>query len=197
MNEHLDGSAWSLTGTTGTMAASLGANSIVFAMGAIADDLTKVNPQRRGPLEIEGIQVVFTAIVASATPVAAGRALRLFKASNNAQTMPAGGTALTALEKRTLDRTQDSGLSGAQIATTGALTVAGFTRGTVPLATVDLSGAGAVGGRVVHELFEIRNGSPLWLDPGEILVLSNPAAFDALLTWQLTVNVDYRTRDYL
>lgn len=195
-----EGSAWSLTGSTGTMAASLGANSIVFAMGSVASDFTPISqPVQRAPLEIEGIQVTFTAIVASATPVAAGRFLRLFKADTNARTLPAGGTALTPLPKRTLDQSIDNGLltGSAQIATTAGLTVTGFTRGTVPLATIDLVGLGAAGGRVVWEFFERRDDASLYLDPGEILVISNPSAFDALLTWQLTVNVDYRSRDRL
>lgn len=199
MYDHIDGPAWSLTGSTGTMAASLAANSLVFAMGAIANDATKPNQPKRAPLEIEGIQLVFTAIVASATPVGAGRFLRLFKASDSAQTMPTGGSSLAPLPKRTLDQTADTGLQGgaALIATTAGLTAGTFTRGTVPLATMDLVGAGAAASRIVIELYEQRNGAPIWLDPGEILVISNPAAFDALLTWQLTVNVDYRSRDIL
>ncbi len=130
MYDHIDGPAWSLTGSTGTMAASLAANSLVFAMGSIANDATKPNQPKRAPLEIEGIQLVFTAIVASATPVAAGRALRLFKASDAAQDMPTGGSSLTPLPKRTQDQTADTGLQGgaALIATTTGLTVGTFTR---------------------------------------------------------------------
>jgi hypothetical protein len=195
---HLDGNAWSLTGSTGTMAASLGANSVVFAMGAVATDATRPNFPPRAPLEIEGMRLTFTALVASATPFAAGRALQLFKASDNAQSMPTGGTALTALPKRTKDAGADSGLIAdtARISSTAALTVTGFTRGTVPLVTFDLSGEGAAGNRIVLDFFSRWSGSPMWLDPGEILVLSNPAAFDALLTWQLSINVDYRREDF-
>lgn len=196
---HIDGQAWSLTGSTGTMAASLAANSVVFAMGAVPTDATRTQLPARAPLEIEALRLTYTAIVASAAPATAGRALQLFKASDNAQTMPTGGTALTALPKRTKDAGSDSGMIGdtARISTTAGLTVTGFTRGTVPLATFDLAGGGAATTRLVFDFFELLNGSPLWLDPGEILVVSNPAAFDALLTWQLTVNVDYRRRDNL
>jgi hypothetical protein len=197
MDDSCGGQAYSLTGSTGTMAAALAANSIVFAMQATADVAANVNAPRRAPIEIEGIRLTFTAIVASAAPVAAGRALRLFKGLDNAQTMPAGGTALTALAKRTLDAGANSGLVGAQIALTAGLTVSGFTRGTVPLATMDLVGAGAAGNRIVYEFYEEIGGAALWLDPGEILVVSNPAVFDLLLTWQLTVDVDYRRRDSL
>lgn len=193
----LEGSAYSLTGTTGTMAAALAANSIVFAMQATGDVVGSANAPRRAPLEIQGIRLTFTAIVAATAPVIAGRLLRLFKSSDNASAMPAGGTALTALAKRTLDSGANSGLVGAQIATTAGLTVVGFTRGTVPMATLDLTGSGAAGSRVVLELYSDVNGAALWLDPGEILVVSNPAAIDASLTWQLSVDVDYRRRDSL
>src|ERR1051325_1691444 len=187
MNEafHLDGSAWSLTGTTGTMAAALAANSVVFAMGAVADPATGVSQTvKRAPVEIEALRCTFTAIVAATTPVTAGRLLQLFKGSHNAQAMPTGGTALTPRPKRTLDQTQDTGLPGARIATTAGLTVGTFTRDTGPLATMDLTGLGAAGSRFQFEFFfEKRQGSPLWLDPGEILVISNPAQIDAALTW--------------
>lgn len=181
------------------MAASLGANSVVFAMGALADDPARPNIPRRAPLEIESFRLTFTGIVASATPVVAGRCLQLFKGATNAETLPTGGTALTALPKRTRDSGENSGLIGdtAVIASTAALTVTGFTRGTVPLLTFDLSGAGSIGSRVTLDYFEYLDGGPLWLDPGEIYVLSNPAAFDALLTWELSVNVGYRRRDVL
>jgi hypothetical protein len=129
--------------------------------------------------------------------VTAGRALQLFKASDTAQTMPAGGTALTGIPKRLQDQGADSGLVGAQIAGTAGLTVVGFTRGSVPIATFDLSGGGTSGNRLTFDYFERFNGSPLWIDPGDILCVSNPAAFEAVLTWQLSVNVDYRRRDSL
>lgn len=194
-----DGSAWGLTGKTGTMAASLGANSVVFAMGALADDAAKPNIPRRAPLEIESFRLTFTTIVASATPVASGRVLQLFKATDNAQPMPTNGTALTALPKRTKDAGENSGLIGdaAVIASTAALTVTGFTRGTVPLLTFDVCSTGAAGNRLTLDYFEHLDGGPLWLDPGEILVISNPAAFEAQLTWSLSVNVGYRRRDVL
>lgn len=199
MDNDICGQAWSLTGSTGTMAAALAANSVVFAMGAVADAAlaTSPNAMRRGPLEIEGVQLTFTAIVASGTPIAAGRVLQLFKASDNAQTVPVGGAAITPFPKRTKDAGLDTGLAGGvgRIATTAGLTLTGFTRGTVPLATFDLSGGGAAGNRLIYEFYEKVNGGALWLDPGEIICISNPAVFDLLLTWQLTVNVDYRRRD--
>lgn len=197
MHDQPSGQAWSLSGSTGTMAAALAANSIVFAMQSIANDPAKPDYVRRAPIKIEAMRMTFTAIVASATPVSATRALRLFKGLDNAQTLPATGTSLDAITKRTLDSGVDSGLTGAVIATTAALSVTGFTRGSVPLATFDLTAGGAVGGRIEYVFFERFNGSALYLDPGEILCVSNPAAFDALLTWKLTVDVDFRRRDSL
>lgn len=200
MDNCIDGQAWSLTGTTGTMAAALAANSVVFAMGAVADVslATQPNSPRRAPLEIESLQMIFTAIVAGGAAPVGTQVLRLFKGSDNAQTMPSSGTALTALPKRTLDAGGDSGLIGnaAQIAGTAGLTLTGFVRGTVPLATFDLATGGtAIGNRLVFDFSEQLNGAPLMLDPGEILCVSNPTIFQGTMTWSLTVNVDYRRRD--
>jgi hypothetical protein len=176
------------------MAASLAQNALVFAMGAVADPAIGVSQTlKRSPLEIEGFRMVYTVIAAgTSAPIS----LQLFKSSNSVQPMPTGGTALTALPKRTLDAGSDSGLIGdtARIATTAGLTAGAFTRGTVPLATFDVSLA-AAGSRLTFDFLRKWDGGSLWLDPGEILVVSNPAAFPATLTWTLTVNVDYRRRD--
>lgn len=178
------------------MAAALAQNSLVFAMGAVADPAIGVSQTlKRSPLEIDAFRMVYTVIVAAAAP--APLSLQLFKSSNNAQAMPTGGTALTALPKRTLDAGGDSGLIAdtARIATTAGLTAGGFTRGTVPLGTFDVSASSVAGNRHVFEYLKKWDGEQLWLDPGEILVVSNPAAFPAALTWTLTVNVNYRRRD--
>jgi hypothetical protein len=178
------------------MAAALAQDSLVFAMGAVADPAIGVSQTlKRSPLEIEALRMVYTVIVGAAAP--APLTLRLFKSSNNAQAMPTGGTALTALPKRTLDAGSDSGMIGdiARIATTAGLTAGTFTRGSVPLGTLDVSASSGVGNRYTFEFLRKWNGASLWLDPGEILVVSNPAAFPAALTWVLTVNVDYRRRD--
>lgn len=198
--DDLEGQAWSLTGSTGIMAATpLAANSIVFAMGAVADPAVGISQTiKRAPLEIEGFRMTYTVVVLNATP-APGQLLQLFKSSNNAQAMPTGGTTLTALPKRTLDAGGDSGMIGdaARIATTTGLTVGTFTRGAVPLASFDVAASNAVGLRLTWDFFEDWSGSPMWLDPGEILVVSNPAAFQATVQWSLSINVDYRRRDTL
>lgn len=189
-----NGSPYSLVGSTGTMAAALAANSIVFAVGALAATADQRPP--RGPVVLDGMRMTFTAIVASAAPIAAGRALALYKGLNAVQTMPAGGTALTGIAKQTLNTAGDSGLAGAQIALTAGLTVVGFTRGTTPLGSFDLVGLGAVGARAEKHYRWALEAGHVQLDPGEILVVSNPAIFDALLTWTLTVELDYHRRDY-
>lgn len=192
------GQPWSLTGSTGTMAASLAQNALVFAMGAVADPAIGISQTlKRAPLEIQGFRMEFTVIAALATPVPVS--LQLFKGSNNAQPMPTGGTALTALPKRTLDAGGDSGMIGdtARIATTAGLTAGAFNRGSVPLATFDVSETTPAGARLRFDFFKKWDGESLWLDPGEILVVSNPAAFPATLTWTLSVNVDYLRRDTL
>lgn len=188
------GQPWSLSGSTGTIAAALAANSIVFAIKAAAADATRPNLPPPGPIEIERIQIAYTSIVASAGVLLAGRALQLFRGTDDAagKTALTGGAALTARPKRIKDQAANSGLADARIATTGTLTVGAFTRDTVPLATMDLVSGGSAGFRQTFEAGRLINGESLWLDPGEILVVSNPAIFDLLLTWQLTVNVDYR-----
>lgn len=179
------------------MAASLAQNSLVFAMGAIADPAIGVSQTvKRAPVEIQGFHMEFTVIAGLAVPVPIS--LQLFKSSNNAQAMPTGGTGLTPIPKRTLDAGADNGLqAGSAISTTTGLTAGTFTRGTVPLRTFDLSSTTPAGQRLTFDFFREWNRESIWLDPGEILVLSNPAAFPATLTWTLTVNVDYLRRDSL
>lgn len=197
-SDPMDGPAWGLTGITGTMAAALAQDALVFAFGAVANPVG--GPSQvlvRAPLQIEGIQIVYTAIVAAATPVTAGRRLAIYKGTNG--TMPTGGTSLTPVAKRTKDQTADNGLLGgtALIATTAGLTAGGFTRSANPIATIDLVGLGHAGDRNLWQYYKKWDASSLWLDPGEILVISNPQAFDATLTWQLSIDVDYRSRDGL
>ena len=175
------------------MAAALAQDSVVLAIKAAAPDTTRPNLIGPGPLELERILIAFTAIVASGAPIGAGRRLQLFRGTPDAagKTALTGGTALTGRPKRINDQS-DSGLADARISTTVGLTAGAFTRDTVALATLDLAHAGAAGSRAVLELGREINGESIWLEPGEILVVSNPAAFEAVLTWQLTVNVDYR-----
>lgn len=191
------GPAWSITGSTGTMAASLAQDSLVFAIGALAADATRPNILPPGPLQIQAIRMVYTVLFNGV--ITAGQALRFYKANNAAQAMPTGGTALTPRPKRTKDQSANTGLIGdiARISTTAGLTAGTFTRDTVPLATFDLAAGFTAKDRLVFEFDEHNNGSSMWLDPGEILVVSNPAAFQTAMTWQLTVNVDYRVRDTL
>lgn len=193
---HELGASFKLTGSTGTMAAALAANSIVFAMQAIDNAAVGTSQgQRRGPVVVDNLRVSFTAIVGSAAALLAGRALQLFKGSGS---HPLGGTALTPIAARGLDVGSDSGLvTSPRIAASASLTVVGFTRGTVPIATFDLSGSGALGAQATRDFDWRTNSEPIYLDPGELLVLSNPAIFDLLLTWQLTVDVNYRRREAL
>lgn len=176
------------------MAAALAQNSIVYAVGAIADPAIGVSQTlKRAPLEIQGLHMVYTVVVGAAAP--APLSLQVFKSSDNAQAMPTGGTALTGIPKRTLDSGSDSGLLGARIATTAGLTTTGFTRGSVPELTFDVSASSVAGNRFTFDFFREWDGQSMWLDPGEILVVSNPIVFPAALTWTLTVNVDYLRRD--
>lgn len=189
-----NGSPYSVVGSTGTMAAALAANAVVFAMRATANTANQNPP--RGPIVIDGMRLTFTAIVASGTPVLAGRALGIYKGTDATQALPLSGTLLTPIAKHALDAGADSGLEGARIATTAGLTVAGFTRGAAQLGVLDLVGLGAAGARVEKVYSWAAESGHMQLDPGEVLVISNPAIFDAALTWQLTVELDYHRRDF-
>lgn len=189
------GNPYTLLAQTGTMAAALAANSVVFAMQAAADAAATPNLPKRATLVIDALRLTYTAIVASASVVVAGRQLNVYRTAPP-QTHPTGGTAVTPLPKNTLDVGSDTGLAvAAQVATTGALTITGFTRGTAILGVLDLSTAAAVGSKVEKFWEFAGTAGALELAPGEFLSISNPAAFDLLLTWQLIIELDYHRRD--
>lgn len=190
------GSPYTLVGQTGTMAAALAANSVVFAMQAIDDDTTKPLLVRRGTVVIDAIRLAYTAIVGSAGLALAGRQLNLYRSPGAGQTHPVGGTALTPLPKNTLDVGADTGLVvSPRVATTAGLTLTGFTRGTDIVGVFDLAAAAAIGSNKEKQWTWAATAGHLELAPGEFLSISNPAIFDLLLTWQLLVEVDYHRKD--
>jgi hypothetical protein len=192
----IEGSGYTLVAATGTMAASLGANSVVFAMQAIADAAGANANLQRGPLFVDAIRMTYTCLVASATPTIAGRALQILKGT---VAMPTGGANATPRARWSRDAGADNGLTGgvAVIATTGALTAGAFVADPTPGAwgRFDLDAADTLATRLTYDRNFALSGGPLALEPGELLYLANPAAFDATATWQLTVEIDYHRRD--
>jgi hypothetical protein len=188
---HAGGSGYSLVGSTGIMAAALAANSIVFAMRATP---TPANSPARAPLQIDAINLAFTTITAFTTPVTAGRALALYKGT---VALPTGGANISPISKWTKNAGADVGIEAdvGRISTTATLTVGAFARGAQQHGLLDLAGFGAAGARVERFYPLTEQQGSIILEPGELLVVSNPAAMDAAGTWQLAIEIDYRRRD--
>lgn len=179
------GKAYSVSSVTGTIAATLAANSSVFAM--------RLDPGSPLLAFIERIRLQYTTIVAYTTPVTANRRLAIYRGSGAAAS---GGTALsTAAQKdSTSSPSECNSAQGGdiRISTTGALTVTGITYETQEFATMPLVHVGAAGGysEVIFE-FATTESSPIILQPGQLLAVRNPVAMDAAGTWQLAVRVDW------
>ncbi len=175
------GVGYSLAAITGTVGAALAIDSIVFAMRAAVAPATTL-------IELRRMRLAFTTIVAFTTPITAGRRLGLYRAAG---ATPSGGTALTPVAVDSARTVTAGGLADARVATTGALTVAGITREATPFAWLTLTQVGAAGGYVERVYQLDGNIAPITLNPGELVVVSNPAQLDAAGTWQLGVDVDY------
>jgi hypothetical protein len=180
------GSPYAIAGQTGTMAAALAQDAIVFGMRAA---VSSANAPRL-PVQVDGVYLAWTTIVAFTTAITAGRRLGLFRAKDANVT---GETALAAVAKWTKNAGADNGLEVApRISTTAALTAAGLTREANPLGLLDLTAFGTAGARTEKYFPFLDLEDPLILDPGELLVVSPPVAMDAAGTWQLVIEVDYR-----
>lgn len=179
---HNRGYGYGVSGKTGTIAAALAQDSIVFAL--LCDPQTATTPaSQRLSVYIDRLELAFTTIAAFTTPITAGRCLGIYRAAGVAAT---GGAALGVAKKDTLAPT--SIVTDVRIATTAGLTVGGITREATPIGFMDLTHIGAAGARdrFVYELAAPFNVDEA-LQPGELLVVSNPVAMDAGGTWQLTV----------
>lgn len=178
------GAGFGIAAITGTMAAALGANSSVFVM--------RLDPSSPVRAFIERLRIQWTTIVAFTTPVTAGRRLGLFRGSGAAAS---GGTALSvAPPKRTTETSEFNSANGGdmRISTTAALTVAGITFEVEPIRLFSLSHVGAAGGQ--QEFIWQDEGSPIILEPGQLLAVRNPVAMDAAGTWTIVVSADWYER---
>lgn len=178
------GEPYFLGAQTGVIAAALAGNASVFGM--------RLNPSAN-PLRayIERLILDWTTIVAFTTPVTAGRRLAVFRGSGAAAT---GGTAIAEVVPgiSTAPASQFNTTQGGdvRIATTAALGVTGITFEAQPAAVMNVTHVGAAGA-YLQMTFEL--GSPIILEPGQILAVRNgSAAMDAAGTWQLGVNVQWR-----
>lgn len=180
------GYGFGIAATTGTIGAALAANSTVFAM--------RLDPGASRRAFIERLRVEFTTLVAFTTPVTAGRRLSLFGAQLSGT--PTGGTAIVApMPKHGVSDTSEfSAANGGdiRISSTGTLTVAGTVNAN-PFREMSLAHVGAAGG-YREALWEFASGAesqPIQLDPGQAILIRNPAAMDAAGTWQMSVAVDW------
>jgi len=167
---------------TGTIAAALTGGATVFAM--------RIDPGAALRAFIDRVVLRYSTVVVYTTPVTAGRRLALFRGSGAAS---GGGTAIAAATPRSTGfaASEFDAASGGdiRIATTGALTVAGVTYETAPIAVMPLVHVGAAGA-YAESTFVFD--SPLQLEPGQLLAVRNPVAMDAAGTWQLGVEVHWR-----
>lgn len=168
---------------TGTVAAALGGNSSVFLMRLDAGSSLRAFVDR--------VVLRYSTIVAYTTPVTAGRRLALFRGTSVVNA--SGGTAVATVAPKStgFSASEFDAASGGdvRIASTGALTVTGFTFETSPLAVMTLVHVGAAG---AYAEATFAFDSPIQLEPGQSLAVRNPAAMDAAGTWQLGVEVHWR-----
>jgi hypothetical protein len=177
------GYGYAVSGVSGTIAAGLAQDSIVLAL--LCDPVQgNVAANRKLGMYFDRLAIAFTTIAAFTTPITPGRRLGVYRATGQATT---GGTALT-IAKKDAANAPASVCTSAQIATAGPLGAAGITREAMPIGTLDLAHVGAAGARQ-ESLFELAApaNAPIAINPGELLVVSNPVVFDVGGTWQLTV----------
>lgn len=176
------GHGYSLSVQSGTIAAALAQDAIVLALRADTATGAEIG------MYLECLRLSFQTIVAFTTPVTAGRRLGIYRATNPGAEVSGGTDVVAAIRKRdTNANVPDSKAVLARIASTAGLTVGGLVREAHPLALMDLASVGTAGARleVTYELSPPKTQE--WcLNPGEYLVISNPAAMDAAGTWQLT-----------
>lgn len=179
------GAGYSLSTLTGTMAAALVADSTVFAM--------RLDPSSSVRAWIDSITLQWTCLTAFTTPITAGRRLALFRGAGAAA---GGGTAIaTVTQKHSAQSTSEFGATNggdARIATTAGLTVTGITYDGTAAGQMSLVHVGAAGA-YLEQIFNFDAARhELVLEPGQLLVVKNPAAMDAGGTWQLAVDVHWR-----
>lgn len=176
---------FTVAGTSGIIGAALAANASVFAM---RNDLA--SPRR---VFIERVRLQYTCIVAYTVPITAGRRLGLYRGNGAAAS---GGTALTPFRKASsvgnVSEVDSTNGGDARISTTAALTVTGITFETPLIAEMHLSHMGTAGA-FFEEVFQFNptDSAPIVLEPGQLLAVRAPVAFDAAGTWQLGVRVDW------
>jgi hypothetical protein len=177
------GYGYAVSGVSGAIAAGLAQDSLVLAL--LCDSAQgNVAANHKLGMYFDRLAIAFTTIAAFAAPITAGRRLGVYRATGPAAT---GGTTL-AVARKDAASAPASVCTSALITAAGALGAAGITREATPIGTMDLTHVGAAGARQEF-LFELAApaNAPIAINPGELLVVSNPITFDAGGTWQLTL----------
>lgn len=177
---------------TGTIAAALAQDSIVFAMllgSAAPADYRAI---------IKKIRLQYTTGTAFTTPVTLARRIGIFRGTASDPT--SGFSDMTVLKQSGNEASRFTlPFKGfIRIASTGALSVTGAALGANPIAQLSLAHVGASGGyaEALYEFtqaFTVRDGirDGVVLKPGELLAIKNPVAMDAAGTWQLMVTPEW------
>lgn len=184
------GHGFSVSGTSGIIAAALAQDSLIFALkcGAQAAAITS-DPRGAMSVVVSRIRFALTTLTAFTTPLTAARRFGLYRATNAGAEISGQTDLSTSIVKKATTNAAASAVDVCRIANTGAITAGGLVREANPIATIDLAHSGAAGAR--QEFFmelAAPNGEPLRLMPTQYLVLSNPVAMDAAGTLQLTIN---------
>ena len=186
------GTGWTISATTGTMAAALGSASDVFTMRAYTDTTKAALVYR--------MRVQFTTITAFTTPVTAGRRLALYRfaqpagasngnpSANNTNIVPLGLNPADTSSIFTLASATPN-FGSMDIATTAAMTMgSNMTVAATPLRVLNLSHVGAAGGNAEADW---DFPTPVFLPAGYGLTIRPPANMDAAGTWHLAVTVSW------
>jgi hypothetical protein len=178
------GYGYAVSGVSGTIAAGLAQDSLVLALLCDPQPGISAANHKLG-MYFDRLALAFTTIAAFTTPVTAGRRLGVYRASGG--TAATGGTTLSVAKKDDVNA-PPSVCTSALIAAAGALGADGIVHEATPIGTMDLTHVGAAGARQEF-LFELAApaNAPIAINPGELLVVSNPVAMDAGGTWQLTL----------
>lgn len=197
----LPGDAYTLSATTGTVAALFANAAVMFSVRPYT-----ISTNAKAVL-LSRLRLQYTTIVAYTTPVTTPRKLGIFRAAWGSGTtaggfaMPsANHTAVPPVKKRAGAATSilaavaaEPEWGGVHILTTAAagMTIgAGMVAESDPIRTINLSHLGAAG---ANQEFDFPFEEPIFLPRGVGLIIKNhhSAAFDAAGTWTMNVIMDW------
>lgn len=175
---------------TGTIAAGLAANGVIWTLRyPETTPMPSASRLVNKRLCVQRIHVHTVTGTAFTTAVTLGRHLKLVRMSGPAGTSnPSGGAAWTPVRKRS-DGSET--LAVGRIATTGALTITGFTLESNVIQRYLMSAVGDSGAQYDEVWrFDGVEADPLILLPGQALAIAAGAEFDAAGTFEADISCD-------